>query len=112
MNAPRWDGRPGHYEVWYLTVTEPRSGIGLWLRYTLLAPLQGTPTAALWLLAMNPAGGVLGRKQTYPLTGPPAEVRISPPATARTCARSAIPAAASRSEGRRSHPPRPTTSAA
>ena len=37
-NVLRWDGAPGHYEVYYLTVTEPRTGVGLWIRYTLLAP--------------------------------------------------------------------------
>jgi hypothetical protein len=37
-NALRWDGGPGHYEVHYVTLTDPASGIGVWVRYTLLAP--------------------------------------------------------------------------
>lgn len=37
-NALRWDGGPGHYEVYYLTVTDRASGVGLWVRYTMLAP--------------------------------------------------------------------------
>jgi hypothetical protein len=72
-NALRWTGKPGHYEVYYLTLTDPRSGVGLWIRYTLLAPLpgiDGMPTAALWLLAMDPRGGTqatIGRKATFPI---------------------------------------------
>ena len=34
-NALRWDGGPGHYEVWYVTLTDPASGIGVWIRYTI-----------------------------------------------------------------------------
>ena len=50
-NALQWDGSPGHYEVWYLTLTDPRSGIGVWIRLTMLAPLDGEATSALWFLA-------------------------------------------------------------
>ncbi len=56
-NALRWDGGPGHYEVYYLTVTEPESGVGLWIRYTMLAPVARSgrsPSCALWFAAMNP----------------------------------------------------------
>jgi hypothetical protein len=37
-NALRWDGAPGHYEVYYLSATDRGSGCGLWIRYTMLAP--------------------------------------------------------------------------
>jgi hypothetical protein len=63
-NALRWDGAHGHYEVYYLTFTDPGSGVGVWIRYTMLAPLSSPATAALWFLAMDPNDGVVGRKQT------------------------------------------------
>ena len=68
-NALRWDGSPGHYEVWYLTLTDPASGTGVWIRYTLRAPLDGAgerAESALWLLAMAPDGDRFARKQTFP----------------------------------------------
>ncbi len=71
-NALQWDGGPGHYEVYYLTLTDPATGVGVWIRYTMLAPLAGTQapaTAALWLLAMDPrnGGATFARKTTLPL---------------------------------------------
>ncbi len=65
LNAPRWDGGPGFYEVWYLTLTDRGSGVGAWIRYTLHAPADGRPpTGALWFLVMDPAGAPLARKLT------------------------------------------------
>lgn len=64
----QWDGSPGHYEVWYLTLTDPASGIGVWIRLTLLAPDAGDATCALWFAAMDPARDeVVVRKATYPI---------------------------------------------
>lgn len=67
-NALRWNGGPGHYEVYYLTCTEPRRGVGVWIRYTMIAPQPGAgkpPSCALWLLTMDPRNGVVGRKATF-----------------------------------------------
>lgn len=64
-NALRWDGRPGHYEVWYLSATDPASGVGLWLRFTLRAPLRGEGECALWCLAMEPDGTRFARKASF-----------------------------------------------
>jgi hypothetical protein len=80
-NGLRWDGRPGHYEVYYVTLTDPRSGLGVWVRYTLEAPVHGEPTCALWFATMDPARGVLARKATLPIaeltaTGDPFSLRI------------------------------------
>jgi len=72
-NALRWNGRPGHYEVYYLTLTDARTGVGVWIRYTMLAPKPPStepPSCSLWFLAMDPRDGAaptLGRKATYPV---------------------------------------------
>lgn len=72
-NALAWDGRGGHYEVYYLTLTDARTGVGCWIRYTLLAPTAqqgGAPTAALWFLAMDPRPdhpATFARKTVFPI---------------------------------------------
>jgi hypothetical protein len=66
LNALRWDGSPGHYEVHYLTTTEPRTGVGLWIRQTMLAPDVGEPTCAVWFMATFPDSPAVARKLTLP----------------------------------------------
>jgi hypothetical protein len=66
-NALRWDGSPGHYEVYFLSATDRASGLGLWIRYTLRAPLQGAGECALWFMAMTRGGARFARKATSPL---------------------------------------------
>jgi hypothetical protein len=68
-NALRWNRRPGHYEVYYVTLTDRASGTGIWVRYTLEAPIAGDASCALWFAAMDPAGQghVVARKQTLPI---------------------------------------------
>ena len=86
-NALRWRGQAGHYEVYYLTLTDPASGVGVWIRYTMLAPTGAGPeaaTASLWLAAMDPRPDrtrVLARKRTVPIAelesrAEPFEIRI------------------------------------
>jgi hypothetical protein len=80
-NELRWNRRPGHYEVYYLTLTDPATGIGAWVRYTLEAPLHGEPSCALWFATMDPDTGVVARKATRPITelsaaGDPFSLRI------------------------------------
>lgn len=86
-NALRWQGEPGHYEVYYLTATERESGVGIWIRYTMVSPLTRTgepPTCALWFVAMDPRGGVdapIARKATFAIdcmrgSSDPFELRI------------------------------------
>jgi hypothetical protein len=72
-NALQWNGQPGHYEVYYVTLTDPVTGVGVWIRYTMVAPLEsaGEPaTCALWFLVMDPrpgSRGTLARKATFPV---------------------------------------------
>jgi hypothetical protein len=67
-NVLRWDGGPGHYEVWYLSLTDASSSTGLWIRYTLRAPSDGAAgECALWVMAMQRDGYRLGRKLTLPI---------------------------------------------
>jgi hypothetical protein len=70
-NALQWQGQPGHYEVYYLTFTDPGTGIGFWIRYTMVAPLPESgeqATCSLWFLAMDPADPSwnVGEKVSYP----------------------------------------------
>lgn len=83
-NAMQWTRAPGFYEVWYLTLTDRRTGTGLWIRYTLLAPNGGggEATCALWFLAMKPGKAPIGRKATFPIAelgvrDEPFELRIA-----------------------------------
>jgi hypothetical protein len=81
-NTLQWDGGPGHYEVYYVSATDRGSGVGLWIRYTMVAPLDGAATCSLWFMAMDPRdGGLVGRKHTLPATelaatADPFELRI------------------------------------
>jgi hypothetical protein len=85
-NAMQWSGQPGHYEVWYVTFTDPATGVGFWIRYTMVAPLPGTgeeSTCSLWFMAMDrsdPSRNV-GQKVSFPVselmaTAEPFELRI------------------------------------
>jgi hypothetical protein len=49
-NHMAWDNEPGHYEVWYITLSHRPTETGFWIRYTLEAPdpQVGPPYAQLW----------------------------------------------------------------
>jgi len=66
-NQLQWDGSPGHYEVYYLSATDPASGVGLWIRYTMRAPVAEPPECALWFMAMSRDGWRIARKLTRPI---------------------------------------------
>jgi len=75
-NAPAWTGRPGAYEVWFLTCTDPASGQGFWIRSTLTAPKHGSPYGAVWFARFEPAdpAGTFGLHRRWPLEA----VKIGP----------------------------------
>jgi hypothetical protein len=50
-----------------VTVTDPASGIGLWIRFTLLATDDGGGECALWVAAMDRDELRFARKVSYPL---------------------------------------------
>ena len=66
LEARRWSGRPGRLEVWYDTLTDPRTGTGLWLHHELCAPSDGTAPSGYGWLAV------------FPPDGPPELVRFGP----------------------------------
>src|SRR5260370_22894182 len=71
-NAPRCQDRTGTYEAWYVTVSDPSSGRGFWLRYTTLNPASGVAAeahTALWAFAFDRdhPQAHWGGKVTHPL---------------------------------------------
>jgi hypothetical protein len=51
----RWHGRPGRLEVWYATLTDPRTGEGFWVHHELVAPRDGgAPRRQGWAAAFPP----------------------------------------------------------
>lgn len=51
-----WQGQPGHYEVYYATLSHPETQTGFWIRYTLESPQagHGEPYAQLWFATFDP----------------------------------------------------------
>jgi hypothetical protein len=54
LGRSRWRGQPGRLEVWYATVTDPRSGWGFWVHHELVAPLHGAARVHGWAAAFPP----------------------------------------------------------
>lgn len=53
---PRWRGQRGRLEVWYTTLTDPRTGLGLWLHHELVAPVGDSPPFAHGWASVFPPG--------------------------------------------------------
>lgn len=66
-NRPRWDGRRGRYEVWFLTMSDPGGRQGYWIRYAVRAPVAGPPEVRLWFARFDRERP--GR--TFGIHGPP-----------------------------------------
>lgn len=85
LNRLRWDGRSGHYEVYFLKLHDPATGTGIWLRYTLTAPRPGVGDARceVWAVFSDPRrpGHHVAAKDTFPIralqsNAAPFEIRI------------------------------------
>jgi hypothetical protein len=71
-NRMRWAGQPGHYEVWYATLSHAASRTGFWIRYTMKSPLpgHGDPYAQLWFARFdgNDPANTFGINQRRPIS--------------------------------------------
>ncbi len=67
-NLPRWGGRPGGFEAWHLTLTEPLSGQGVWIRAGLVAPTKGPAWGTAAFAAFDPANPerTFGMQERHP----------------------------------------------
>lgn len=51
----RWRGQAGRLEVWYTTLTDPATGVGVWVHHELVAPTDGgAPWAHGWITVFEP----------------------------------------------------------
>src|SRR5678816_803493 len=68
-NEKRYGGTPGHVESWFIRANDPKSPRALWLKMTILAPLNGPAVAETWLVWFD---GVrkqtLAKKETVPFS--------------------------------------------
>jgi len=70
-SMPRWSGSLGRTEVWYATVTESRTGAGLWIHYEHVVPTpgHGDPYGHGWVALFPPEGSpVCERFGSAPMT--------------------------------------------
>ena len=74
LNDLRWDGGPGHYEVWFLTLPTAARASGIWIRFAMHAPLDGPADCSLWFAAMHRDGTRFGGREVVP--GRPAARRV------------------------------------
>lgn len=66
-NALRFAGRPGHVESYFLRANDPSRPRALWLKATILAPLDGPPVAEAWFIFFDgEAGTTVAHRQTQP----------------------------------------------
>lgn len=67
-NAPRYAGRPGHVESWFLRANDPRRPRAFWLKQTILAPLAGPAVAESWFIWFDgERGATVAQRVTQPL---------------------------------------------
>lgn len=69
-NLTKWNGREKpFYENYYLKLNDPITKAALWLRYTILSPVHGVPTANVWAIFSDPLrpDKNLALKETVPI---------------------------------------------
>ncbi len=71
--SPRWRGKAGRLEVWYATLSDPRTHAGLWIHCETVAPRHGAAYAHGWTTWFPPDGSPrterFGPAPTEPATG-------------------------------------------
>jgi len=65
-NAPRFPGVQGHVESWFWRANHPTERKAVWIKATVLVPLEGEPTADVWCITFD-GDDVAGRRSTVPL---------------------------------------------
>ena len=71
-NSIRWrDGKRGHYEGWFVAFNNPAAEAGYWLRYSMVAPSQGSrePFAQVWFMRTDRSAATRNRavRTTFPI---------------------------------------------
>ncbi|HEY5026118.1 MAG TPA: hypothetical protein VII76_14170 [Acidimicrobiales bacterium] len=67
--AQRWRGQRRRLEVWYVTLTDPRTGLGCWIHHELVSPVSGDAHAHGWAAVFRPdAPPVLDRFGASPVS--------------------------------------------
>jgi hypothetical protein len=52
--APRWRGQRGRLEVLYATLSDPTTGVGVWVHHELVSPVTGDPYVHGWAAVFRP----------------------------------------------------------
>ncbi len=69
-NAVRFAGQPGHVESYFVRANHPTRPLALWLKATILSPLDGPPVAESWFIWFDGEKNVtLAQRQTQPWSG-------------------------------------------
>jgi hypothetical protein len=66
--AQRWRGQMGRLEVWYVTLSDPPTGLGAWIHHELVSPVSGDPHVHGWAALFRPESRpVLARFGPFPV---------------------------------------------
>lgn len=66
-NALQYAGQPGHVESYFLRANHPTRPLALWLKATVLAPLEGPAVAEAWFIFFDgEQGTTFAHRQTEP----------------------------------------------